>query len=369
LSDSKERPGQVWSQAPPGASRGKKQVVIAGAPALNHTGVARRKHLGAVFGSRDFVWAIALIGGGGFLAAAAISKNAAVSAAIPAAVLIVAAALAWRKAGQLAVRDFFYGYAVNHGLTYSSKLSLLETTPLLGAGDKRHCEHYMEGPIGGLDGIHAGMAYYIYETVEQRRGRRSNQTISVHTPHYYTICVVELQRALTTFPGVFLRQRTGFFGGDDWLDVDGLRDVELESSSLSSKYKLQTRSNQNMTRLLELFQPSFQVWLSELPFEIYFEFSGGTLVTYVPRHVTDTTSLDIIFETTARIAKRILKTGEPLHPVSVAAGGPSAPDFSPPPPQVKPHIEAVPSTAPPPSGMPPGTPPGMPPGPPPFPRP
>jgi hypothetical protein len=353
VSGSKERPGQVWSTAPPGASSGKKQVLIAGGPAPNNTRVTRRKHLFAVFGSRSFIWRVALIGGGGFLAIAALWRDALLAGAVPAAVLIVAAFLAVRKAGKLAARDFFYGYAINNGFTYTPKLTLLEATPLLGAGDKRHCNHYMEGPLGDIEGVHAGLAHYTYETIEERQGRRKSQTIAVYTPHHFTICVVELQRALTTFPGVYLRARSGFFGGDDWLDKAGLKTVELESSSIASKYKLKVRNNQNMTRLLELFQPSFQVWLSELPFQVFFEFNGGTLVAYVPKQLTDATSLDILYATTERIAKRILKEGEPLKAVPAAALGKRDGVFPLPPPATKPLIEGVPNLPSRPPGVPP----------------
>lgn len=317
-------------------------MLIAGGPAPNNSRVTRRKHLLAVFSSRNFIWGLALVGGGGFLLLAALKGDPLIAGAAPAAVFVFAAFMAWQKAGKLAARDFFYGYALNNGFTYTPKLTLMEATPLLGAGDKRHCKHYMEGPLGDIAGVHAGLAHYTYETIEERTGRRKSQTISVYTPHNFTICVVELQRALTTFPGVFLRARSGFFGGDDWLDVSGLKSVELESSSLASKYKLKVRNNQNMTRLLELFQPSFQVWLSELPMQMFFEFSGGTLVTYVPKQLTDTTSLDILFATTERIAKRILKEGEPLKAVPTSAIGRGDKVFPMPPPATKPLIEGVP---------------------------
>ncbi|MGH2906028.1 MAG: hypothetical protein ACRDKI_04585 [Solirubrobacterales bacterium] len=347
MSTSGERPGQVWSTAPPGASRGKKEVLIAGGPAPNDSGVTRRKHIRGVLFSRGYVWTLALIGGGGFLAGAA-TGGPVVAAAVPTAVLVTGFVMAVRKANSLAARDFFYGFALNHGFTYTPKLTLLEATPLLGAGERRSCKHYMEGPLGDIEGISAGLSLYVYETLEERRGRRDSHVVNVYSPHNFTICVAELQRAITTFPGVFLRQRGGLFGGDDWLDVSGLKTVELESSSLASNYKLKVRNNQDMSRLLQLFEPSFQVWLSELPFQIYFEYSGGALVTYVPKHLSDATSLEILYETTARIAKRILKEGEPLHAVAAAQPHYGTRPFPPPPEATKPLIHGVPVSVPPP---------------------
>ena len=319
MTDAKQQPGRVWSTAPPGARPGSKRVEIAGRAAPINTGVTRRQHMGTLLRSRAFVWAFAILGGGGFLAMAAMTKDYRAAALVPLGVAVVLPAWAWYRASELSERDFFIGFAQTHGFTYTPQIVLMETTPLLGAGDRRHCEHYMEGPIDSeLSGYHAGLAHYIYETVEERTDPR-DRVVKVYTPHYFTICVIDLQRVITSFPGVFLTERGGLFGGDSWMQIDHLQKVELESSTLSNKYKLLTRPEQNRALLLQLFQPSFQVWLSELPFQVYFEFSGGTLCVYVPKQLDDTTSLDILLQTTARIAKRFLKEGEPLKPVPATA--------------------------------------------------
>jgi hypothetical protein len=277
------------------------------------------------------------------------------AAVTPLVVLLLATIAAWRKANKLAKRDFFAGFALTHGLTYTEKLVLMETTPLLGAGDRRHCTHYMEGPLSDdLPGIHAGLSHYKFETLEERDDSR-RRAVPVYTPHEFTICVVELERAMTTFPGIFLTKRGGLFGEDSWLEIKNLKTVELESSALASRYKLLMRPNQDRTRLLELFQPSFQVWLSGIPIQIFFEFSGGTLVTYVPKRLNDLTSLEILLQSTAKIAKRILSEGEPLRAVDGTADDTSSVGSRMPP---VPYIEPVPDLPPaPPARIPPGAPP------------
>jgi hypothetical protein len=162
----------------------------------------------------------------------------------------------------------------------------------------------------------------------------------VYAPHNYTIAVVDLPRAMRVFPGVFLSRRGGFFGRDEWLDRPSLVPVELESSELANRYELLVRSNQDRGRLLELFKPTFQIWLGQLPFQIFFEYSGGTLVVYVPKRLKEGRELDAMLSAASWIARRITAEGEPLHMVEESQPPPTGVDaFPSPPPPTKPHIE------------------------------
>ncbi|HEV8234740.1 MAG TPA: hypothetical protein VGP84_09075, partial [Gemmatimonadaceae bacterium] len=282
---------------------------------------------------------LALIGGGLFLLGAAMTGKVIYAVIPPLVVFAILVAMLWREATRLAARDFFAGYALDHRFNFSERMSLMETTPLLGAGDRRHCENYMEGPLDDLDGVAVGLSHYVYETRQDRSDRR-NRPIAVYAPHEYTIAVVDVPRAMRVFPGVFLSRRGGIFGRDEWLDRPSLVPVELESSELVNKYELLVRNNQDRGRLLELFKPTFQIWLGALPFQLFFEYSGGTLVVYVPKRLKDGEDLDTMLSATSWIARRILAEGEPLHmleesqppPTGVAA-------FPAPPPATKPFIE------------------------------
>lgn len=330
----KPRPGRVWSTAPPGAGRPRQEVIVAGWPAPATAVATRVLHLRRLLISRRYVWGFALFAGAGFLFFAA-GDRLALAFAAPAAVALVTFALAYTSARRLALRDLFAGFANARGFTYSERIELLEVTPLLGAGDRRHCAHYMEGPLADdMPNVDAGLAHYTYEKSDERADRR-DRVVEVWTPYRFTICVVDLPRAIKTFPGVFLSQRRGIFGrisGDTWLDYGHLRSVEMESSEIASKYELFVRRTQNDQRLMELFQPSFQVWLAELPMPVCFEYSGGTLVAYMYKHASDATSLEILLQATASIARRIQREGEPLRAVPdapAAAPPPPAPGFSP----------------------------------------
>lgn len=333
------------STPPPNQRMDLRKIYVAGKPVPAHANATRFEHARSLLGSRKYIWRYAIFGGVLFLAAAATGR--ALIAGIALAVAVVGvSALLFREATTHAHKDFFTGFALKHGFTYSDRMSLMETTPLLGAGDRRHCEHYMEGQLKSTGQV-AGLSHYVFETREQRRDRR-NRAISIYTPHWYTICVVDLPRAISAFPGVYLTRRGGLLGRDAWLDRPGMQSVELESAMLANKYELLTRNSQDRTRLMELFSPSFQMWLVSLPIQIFFEYNGGTLVVYVPGKQRSVESLETMLLAAERITSQIMREGEPLHVVSASVPPPGASGevdrdhFPPPPPATKPQIEIVP---------------------------
>lgn len=336
--DEQQIGSRVGSALPPSIARQRREVIVAGHRAPATATTTRGKHLRKLVGARKYILSLAMIGGGLFLLGASTGKL--MFAVIPPLiVLAVVVAMVWREATRLAGRDFFAGYALDHHFNFSERMSLMETTPLLGAGDRRRCENYMEGPLEDVDGVAVGLAHYVFETREDRTDRRK-RPIAVYSPHMYTIAVVDLPRAMRVFPGVFLSRRGGLFGRDEWLDRPSLVPVELESSELANKYELLVRNNQDRGRLLELFKPSFQIWLGNRPFQIYFEYSGGTLVAYVPKRLTAGADLDTMLSSVSWIARRITSEGEPLHSVEESQPPPTGVGaFPDPPPATKPHIE------------------------------
>lgn len=336
---------RVGSSMPPSVARKRREVMVAGYRAPETATSTRGAHLRKLVGARKYIFSIALIGGGVFLIGA--STGNVVYAIVPLLIVMgVVVAMVWREGTRLAARDFFAGYALDHRFNFSERMSLMQTTPLLGAGDRRHCENYMEGPLESVDDVAVGLAHYVFETREDRSDRR-NRPIAVYSPHSYTIAVVDLPRATRVFPGVFLSRRGGFFGRDEWLDRQSLMPVELESSELVNRYELLVRSNQDRERLLELFKPTFQIWLGQLPFQMYFEYSGGTLVVYASKRLKQDRELDAMLSAASWIARRILAEGEPLHMVEESQAPPTGVDaFPSPPPATKPRIEPALQVAP-----------------------
>jgi hypothetical protein len=337
-SDGQQIGSRVTAETAPSLAHGRREVLVAGHRAPATATATRGKHLRKLMGARKYIWSIALIGGGVFLLGATTGRV--IYAVIPPLIVIaVVIAMVWREATRLAARDFFAGYALDHGFNFSERMTLIETTPLLGAGDRRHCENYMEGLLEGSDDLAVGLAHYVYEERDIRTDRR-RRPITVYTPHSYTIAVIDLPRPMSVFPGIFLSKRGGLFGRQEWLDRPSLVPVEIESSVLASKYELLVRRNQDRGRLLELFKPTFQVWLEDLPFQLFFEYNGGTLVAYVPKKLTDGRDLDVMISSVSWIAKRIQQEGEPLQPVAESQAPPTGvAAFPPPPPATKPRLE------------------------------
>lgn len=341
--DGQDIGSRVTATSPPSVAKNQREVLVAGHRAPASARATRPRHLRRLMGARKYVWAFAILGGSSFLVGA--STGDVLYAAIPPLIVLAGiVALVWREATRLAARDFFKGFALDHGFNFSEKMALLETTPLLGAGDKRHCENYMEGPLEGVDGVAVGLAHYVFETRAERSDRR-NRPIAVYTPHWFTIAVVDLPRAMQTFPGIFLARRGGIFGREDWLERPSLQPVEIESSTLTSRYELLARRNQDRGRLLELFKPTFQTWLADLPVHLFFEYSGGTLVVYATGRLKEGADLQSMLEATSWIARRITEEGEPLRVAPTPVEDLSAPPptgaaaFPPPPPATKPAVE------------------------------
>lgn len=361
------------------------EVIVAGATAPGAAASTRMAHVKKFMASRRTVWRIAILSGAGFLYGAATDRLI-VAAVVPAAALLVAVLIGYAEAVRAAALDFYISFAYARGFSYTPRVEMLESTPLLGAGDRRHCDHYMDGQLSPeLPGVKVGLGQYTFEVSNERRMRR-NRTVEVWTPYRFTIAAVVLESAIEEFPGVFLSQRRGVMGrisGESWLDYERLQPLELESSELAERYELHTRRTIDETRLMELFQPSFQVWLSRLPYPFCFEFSGGVLVVYTSKPLEEAGPLDIMLQVTAKIAKRFLDEAAtsraPLRavqspPASVpppgaggvgAGGAPGRPAAPAPAHGVVPQPASVPPPAlvPPPASVPPPSvpPPSMPP--------
>jgi hypothetical protein len=217
----------------------------------------------------------------------------------PVAVAVAAAAIAFASADRRSEQDFFTDYAAGRDFTYVGDMALMSLTPLLGAGDRRCCAHWMQGRLEG--GLACGLGHYTYQV----HNRDSSGRAQLRQTRHFTVCVVDLEGGMDMFPGVFLCRRRGLFGrldGEDWLSHRNRHKVKLESASLCERYDLWIDDAQQELLLRALFVPSFEVLLAEHPLEPCFEYRAGTLVVYVERAIEDEGHLDWLREVSAQIS-------------------------------------------------------------------
>jgi hypothetical protein len=260
----------------------------------------RGRHLRALTRGRGFAYALVL-GVVAALVAGAWLHSVSLAAAGPVVVAAVVLAAVFASADRRAARDFFVEYASSRGFDYIGDAALDPFTPLLGAGDRRGCRHWMQGAFTG--GLQGGLGHYSYEVID----RDSSGRITRRDTRHFTICVADLEAGLSMFPGVFLCLRRGLFGGidgEDWLSHRNRHEVELESAALCERYRLWVDDAQDALLLRELFAPSLQVLLAEHPLAPCLEYRAGTLVVYVERTIEDEGNLDWLREAAAGIAAR-----------------------------------------------------------------
>jgi hypothetical protein len=257
----------------------------------------RSRRLRELTHGRGFAYTLVL-GSVAVVIAGASLHSLAVVLAGPVVVVALALLVAFAVADKRSEADFFQAYAASRGLTYVGTTRPLTLTPLLGAGDVRHCDHWMQGPPA--DGPSGGLGHYTFEVHRRDRDGRSR----VQETRHFTICVVDLEAAMGPFPGIFLCKRRGLFGaidGHDWLSHHNRHEVQLESAKLCERYALWVDDAQDELLFRELFMPSLQVLLAEHPLEPCFEFRAGTLVVYVERRLDDEGHLDYLRDVTAKV--------------------------------------------------------------------
>jgi hypothetical protein len=298
------------SKRPPGSSWSTARAVAVAQPSDADATRGRRLH--ELVGGRGLAYAIVLGSAAAFLAGAYL-HSLPMMAAGPLLVAAIVAVAAFAIADRRAEEDFFTAFAAARGFSHLERAALLPFTPLLGAGDRRHCEHYMEGPLGSPGAPSCGLGHYVFEV-----HKRGEHNVSRWVSHDFTICVVDLEQGISLFPGIFLTRRRGLFGfldGEHWLSRTNRHEVELESAELCERYDLLVDDGQDEVRLRELFAPSFVAWLAEHPLEPCFEYRAGTLVVYLERKLDDAGHLDWMLEATAEIAARFAREVEEQRPV------------------------------------------------------
>jgi hypothetical protein len=273
----------------------------------------RARHMRAIAGGRATAYAIAL-GVVGAVVFGAWLREPLLMLAGPAVVLAAVLGICFLVADRRAEDEFFLSFARARGFAYAPRTELLPLTPLLGAGERRECRHWMEGPLG--DSLPAcGLGHYVFR---ERQGSGRNRRWKSHD---FTVCVVDLGEGIAIYPGVFLARRRDLvdrIGGGAWLHTANRRRVELESEALHERCDLWVERSQDDVQLLQLFSPSFVSWLAEHPMRPCFEYRAGTLVVYLEQRVADAGRLSWLLDATAEIARRLRRE------VREAAGMPAA---------------------------------------------
>jgi hypothetical protein len=192
-----------------------------------------------------------------------------------------------RRAARL---RFYWEFAGSVGLTYANRIELLPLTPLMGAGSRRHLEHWMYGRLpGGVDG---GLGQLVWEEEDDR--------------YRFQVCVVDLDSSLPYFHGVYLHPRRGLFPPyPDWLARSQVRAVEVESSRFVERYELHAAPDQDDLLLRQLLSPTVVDWLAQHPLAPGFELKAGTLVVFVPRPIDDPGNLTFLIDAAAHLAERV----------------------------------------------------------------
>lgn len=272
-------------------------------PATTET--ARGDHFRSLLRSRVGFWSFVIAALAAFVGGAMTGEIVFAMVAPVAAVLVVVIVL-FVVADRRAEEEFFKLFAAGRGWTYSRKWTLVGLTPLLAAGDRRKYRHWMQGALGGGMEGSCAMGWYTFE-VKHENGDKPD----TYTPYDFTVCVLDLEAAMSRFPGVFLRRRRGIFErlntDSNWLSGRRCRKLELESTLFHERYELTVDTDVDENAVRQLFAPKFTLWLAEHPICPNFEYRGGTLVVYLFDHVNEAGKLEWLLQAAREIAQRITR--------------------------------------------------------------
>jgi hypothetical protein len=252
-------------------------------------------------GGRTAVYAMAL-GASAAFTYGAWKQSLVIMLAGPAAVALGAAGIAWLAADRAAARNFYWSFASAVGRTYANRMELLPLTPLLGAGGRRHVEHWMYGRLPG--DLSGGLGQFVWKRID--RDSDGDETVKEH--QRFTICTVDLEASLPLFRGVYLHPHRGLFPPySDWLGRTPVRSVEVESSEFTKRYELRVGTDQDQILLRRLLSPTLVSWLAQHPLMPGFELKAGTLCVFVPRPLEDAGNLTFLIDATVHLAGRVLE--------------------------------------------------------------
>jgi hypothetical protein len=229
--------------------------------------------------------------------------------AIGLAIVLAAAVLVviWVRASGSAEDDFLTTWGGAHGLAFVESPSIGSGTPLLRQGDERKAEN---GLVGDIDGHPAIICHYTYTVVTHTTDSNGVQTRQ-ETNHPFT--VARLDDVRTTVARMTLHPRNVLDRG--WLDradsaLTSNRVVELESSDLQRRYKLEVGDDVPDVQVRQVFEPTFIVWCLDEK-DVLFELENGELLVAVKHHLSEQGPLDALLEQSRAVLQRIAAATAP----------------------------------------------------------
>jgi hypothetical protein len=213
----------------------------------------------------------------------------------------------WFTASGRAEDDFLTAWGRAQSLTFVESPSIGTGTPLLRQGDERKAEN---GLVGDVDGHPAIVCHYTYTVVTYSTDANGVRTRR-ETNNPFT--VVRLDEIRTTIERMTLHPRSFLDRG--WLDradsaLTSNRVVELESTDLQRRYKLEVGDDVPDVQVRQVFEPTFIVWCLGQQ-DVMFELENGELLVAVKHHLTEQGPLDALLAQSRAVLQRIAAASAP----------------------------------------------------------
>jgi hypothetical protein len=272
---------------------------------METVGAIRARHVRASLRSTRWRVGIALGAIIGALLGAAIGPTAGarIALAIGLAVVLAAAVLVvlWVRASGSAEDDFMTAWGRSHDLSFVESPDIGASTPLLRQGDERDAEN---GLVGELLGRPLTLCHYTYTVVTYSTDSNGVQTRN-ESKHPYTVARIDEVR--TPVARMTLHPRSAIDRG--WLDradsaLTSNRVIELESTDMHRRYKLEVHDDVPDIAVRQIFEPSFIVWCIDQQ-DVLFELEDGVLVIAVKSHLTEQGPLDALLDQSRAVLQRI----------------------------------------------------------------
>ena len=227
-------------------------------------------------------------------------------------VLAIAFAIAFGLADHAAHGDFWTALAASLGMSYVGHTELAELTPMLAAGDRRHCEEWMTGRLP--DGRPLSVGNYTFE-VHHENGDEPDTWESFD----YTLALIELAPAQGAYVrGLYLRPRNRLrLFGERSLPGARKERLHTESAVFDDRFDLYVDPDDDPSRALRSSSRPFIEQLAENPTKICFDYRAGSLAVFIEDHSDDAGRLVALLDAAKAIAFRI----DAEIAESLAAGG------------------------------------------------
>ena len=272
---------------------------------METVGAIRARHVRASL--RSTRWRVAIAVGAiiGALLGGAIGHTAgariALAIGLAVALATVGFIVLWVRASGAAEDDFMTAWGRSHELSFVESPELGEGTPLLREGDERDAEN---GLVGELLGRPLTLCHYTYTVVTYSTDSNGVRTRN-ESKHPYTVARIDEVR--TPVARMTLHPRSVIDRG--WFDradsaLTSNRVVELESTDMHRRYKLEVHDDVPDIAVRQIFEPSFIVWCIDQQ-DVLFELENGVLVVAVKSHLTEQGPLDALLDQSRAVLERI----------------------------------------------------------------